>query len=162
MCSIKKSVLKKFTKFTGKHLCQSLYFNKVADLACNFVKIETPAQGFFCEFCEISKNTFSYRVPPVAVFAACNFIEKEIPAKMFFCEFGKISKNIFWRSTSGWRRLKFICEFWEVSLFQDYVTHMRYSREKYTAPLWRTNWSQCCTKSVRKGRSREAFLWHYG
>ena len=32
MCSIKKSVLKKFTKFTGKHLCQSLFFNKVADL----------------------------------------------------------------------------------------------------------------------------------
>ena len=30
--SIKKSVLKVFTKFTGKHLCQSLFFNKVADL----------------------------------------------------------------------------------------------------------------------------------
>ena len=28
----KKSVLKNFTKFTGKHLCQSLFFNKVAGL----------------------------------------------------------------------------------------------------------------------------------
>ena len=31
-CSIKESVLKNFTKFTGKHLCQSLFFNKVAGL----------------------------------------------------------------------------------------------------------------------------------
>ena len=28
----KKYVLKNFTKFTGKHLCQSLFFNKVAGL----------------------------------------------------------------------------------------------------------------------------------
>ena len=31
-CSVKKSVLRNFTKFTGKHLCQSLLFNKVAGL----------------------------------------------------------------------------------------------------------------------------------
>ena len=30
--SIEKGVLKTFAKFTGKHLCQSLFFNKVADL----------------------------------------------------------------------------------------------------------------------------------
>ena len=28
-CSMKKGVLKNFTKFTGKHLCLSLFFNKV-------------------------------------------------------------------------------------------------------------------------------------
>ena len=27
---------------------------------------ESLAQVFFCEFCEISKNTFFYRTPPVA------------------------------------------------------------------------------------------------
>ena len=27
-----KGVLRNFAKFTGKHLCQSLFFNKVADL----------------------------------------------------------------------------------------------------------------------------------
>ena len=32
MCSIKKDVLKIFTKFTGKHLCQSPFFNNVAGL----------------------------------------------------------------------------------------------------------------------------------
>ena len=31
-CSIKKGVLRNFTKFTGKHLCKSLFFNKVAGL----------------------------------------------------------------------------------------------------------------------------------
>ena len=32
-------------------------FNKVGE-ACNFIKKETLAQEFSCEFCEISKNTF--------------------------------------------------------------------------------------------------------
>ena len=31
--------------------------------ACNFIKKETVAQVFSCEFCEISKNTFVYGVP---------------------------------------------------------------------------------------------------
>ena len=31
-CSMKKGVLRNFTKFTGKHLCLSLSFNKVAGL----------------------------------------------------------------------------------------------------------------------------------
>ena len=33
------------------------------------LKKKTLAQLFSCEFCEISKNTFSYRTPPVAAFA---------------------------------------------------------------------------------------------
>ena len=71
-----KGVLKNLAKFTGKHLCESLFFNKVAGLvsfliklqawACNFIKKETLAQLFSREFCEISKNTFSCRTPPVA------------------------------------------------------------------------------------------------
>ena len=38
-CSVKKGVLKNLSKFTGKPLCQTLFFNKV-------------------EFCEVFKNTF--------------------------------------------------------------------------------------------------------
>ena len=34
--------------------------------ACNFIKKETLAKVFSYEFCEISKNTPSYRTPPVA------------------------------------------------------------------------------------------------
>ena len=33
---------------------------------CNFIKKETLAQLFSCEFCEIYKNTFYYRTPLVA------------------------------------------------------------------------------------------------
>ena len=33
---------------------------------CNFIKKEILALVFSCEFCEISKNTFSYRTPLVA------------------------------------------------------------------------------------------------
>ena len=31
-CSLRKGVLRNFAKFTGKHLCQGLFFNKVAGL----------------------------------------------------------------------------------------------------------------------------------
>ena len=34
----KKDVLKNFAKFTGKHLCQSLFFNKVAGLRPFFIE----------------------------------------------------------------------------------------------------------------------------
>ena len=36
-------------------------------LAYNFIKKETLTQVFSCEFCGISKDTFSYRAPLVAV-----------------------------------------------------------------------------------------------
>ena len=32
ICSVRKCVLRNFAKFTGKHICQSLFFNKVAGL----------------------------------------------------------------------------------------------------------------------------------
>ena len=42
--------------------------------ACNFIKKQTLAQVFSCEFCEISKNTFSYRTPPVAASVCHNYL----------------------------------------------------------------------------------------
>ena len=36
---------------------------------CNFNNKETLTQVFSCEFCEIYKNTFCYRIPPLAVSA---------------------------------------------------------------------------------------------
>ena len=47
MCSVRKEFFKKFSKFTGKHLWQNLFFRK-----------ETLVQAFSCEFCKISKNAF--------------------------------------------------------------------------------------------------------
>ena len=56
----KKGVFENFVKFTGKHLCQSLFFDKVRGLrqACNFIK-KRLAQMFSCKFYEIFRNTFS-------------------------------------------------------------------------------------------------------
>ena len=45
-----KGALRNLEKFTGKHLCQRLFFNKES--------IGSLAYVFFCEFREISKSTF--------------------------------------------------------------------------------------------------------
>ena len=50
-CSVRKGVLRNFTKFP-ESTCV-----RVSTLI-NFIKIETLAQVFSCEFCEISKNIF--------------------------------------------------------------------------------------------------------
>ena len=86
----KKGVLRNFAKFIGKHLCQNLFFNKVA-LA------ETLVQVFTCEFCEISKNTFSYKTTPVVASVRrclCVFtvgFEKALPI-LVLCEWNVEAK----------------------------------------------------------------------
>ena len=54
----KKGFCKNFAKFTGKRLCQSLFFNKVAGLRPTTLLTETLAQMFSCEICKIFKNSF--------------------------------------------------------------------------------------------------------
>ena len=61
----KKDVLGNFAKFTGKHPCQSLFFNKIAGLQLYLKK--RLWQRCFLVNCEISKNNYSYRTPLVAV-----------------------------------------------------------------------------------------------
>ena len=54
----KKGILEDFEKFTRKHLCQSLFFNKVeGQPATSLIKKETLVLVLFCEFCGIFKNT---------------------------------------------------------------------------------------------------------
>ena len=38
---------------------EPLFQKSCTPKACNFIKKETLAQVFFCEFCEISRNIFS-------------------------------------------------------------------------------------------------------
>ena len=57
----------------------------------NFIKKESLAQVFSCEFCEFSKNTYFYRTPPVAAL----FHEKKLPVlyeKEWQVIFLKVSK----------------------------------------------------------------------
>ena len=58
-CSVRKGVPRNFANFTRKQLCQSLFFNKVADLRpATLLKKRPWHRCFFSEFCEISNNTF--------------------------------------------------------------------------------------------------------
>ena len=65
-----KDVLRNIEKLTGKNLCQSLFFNKVTTRS---LLPQTLAQVFSNNFCKISKKTFSYRTPPMAVSDYYNF-----------------------------------------------------------------------------------------
>ena len=73
-----KAVLKNFVKFSGKHLCQSFFFNKVAGLRpASLLKKRLLYRCLFsCEFCEIFKNNIFYRTPLVG--------------------YEKLPKSIFW------------------------------------------------------------------
>ena len=64
--SVRKGILRNFAKFTGKYLCQSLIFNKVAGLRPATLLKKRLAQVFSCEFCEIFKNNFFYGTTTVA------------------------------------------------------------------------------------------------
>ena len=55
-----KGVLKNLTKFTGERVCQSW------DL--QLYEKKTLKQLPSCEFCEICKNNFFYRIPPANYF----------------------------------------------------------------------------------------------
>ena len=66
-CSTKKVFLKFSPNSQGNTCARVSFLNKVPDLrGATLLKKETLAQVFSCEFCEISKSTFSYRTPPVA------------------------------------------------------------------------------------------------
>ena len=54
----KKDVCRNFATFTGKHLRQSLFFNKAAGIS-NFIKNEALAQVFSCDFTKFLIATFS-------------------------------------------------------------------------------------------------------
>ena len=69
-----KGILRIFTKFTGKRMCQSLFFNKVAGISLQlYWKGDSGTGGFLCR--NICKNTFSYRTPPVTPFIILGMIE---------------------------------------------------------------------------------------
>ena len=73
---MKKGVLRNFTKFTGKYLCQSLFFNKVAGLRPATLLKRESRTGISCEFCECSKNTFFTEHLWMTAFKINWFIEK--------------------------------------------------------------------------------------
>ena len=83
-----KGVLINCTTFAGKHLCQSLFFNKVAG-SCSFIKKEALAQVPFCKFCEISKNTYLTEHLLATAFFYCYF------RRVLMCKYCEIFKNTY-------------------------------------------------------------------
>ena len=62
-CSIKKDVLTNFTKFTGKHLCQCLFFNKVAGLRpATLLKKRLWHRCFSVNFVKFLRKPFSQNI----------------------------------------------------------------------------------------------------
>ena len=58
-CSIKKGILKNFAKFTGKHQCQNLFFNKVAGLRlATLLKKRLWHRCFPVNFAKFSRTPF--------------------------------------------------------------------------------------------------------
>ena len=65
----KKGVLRNFTKFTGKHMCQSLFFNKVAGLRpATLLKKRLWHKCFPVNFVKFLRTPFFHRTPLVAAF----------------------------------------------------------------------------------------------
>ena len=62
----KKGVLKNLAKLTGKHLCWSLFFNKVAGLRlATLLKKRLQHWCFPVNFAKFLRTPFFYRIPPV-------------------------------------------------------------------------------------------------
>ena len=82
-CSVKEVFLE-ISQNSQENTCTRVSFLIKLSEGCNFIKKETLAQVFSCEFCEISKNTFSYRTPPVAGSLSCDYLDWQF--------------SIFWRT----------------------------------------------------------------
>ena len=67
-------------------LFMKLYFHidkSCRPQTCSIIKNETLTQVFSYEFCEISKNTFFYRIPPVAAFVLDQTEDRRSFPKLF-------------------------------------------------------------------------------
>ena len=93
-CSVRKGVLKNFAKFTGKHLCQSLFFNKVAGLRLAILlKKRLWHRCLPLNFCKVSKNTFIEHLRKTASKCCRRFL---------FKEFSKVTPRALERNLGTW------------------------------------------------------------
>ena len=57
-CSVRKDILRNFAKFKGKHLCQSLFFNKVAGRPATLFKKRLWRRCFLVSFAKFLRTPF--------------------------------------------------------------------------------------------------------
>ena len=93
-CSVKKGVIKNFTKFTGKHLCQSLFFN----IGVSFLNRRLWHRYFPVDFVKFLRAPFSQNTSGQLLLSlrsswdkfACTFLFQLLPyrvGKLFRCYF---------------------------------------------------------------------------
>ena len=81
----KKGVLGNFAKFTGTHLCQSLFFNKVAGFRpqgfpVNFVKfLRTPFLTEHVRWLLLYQRVFPHKITPVIDFSDEAVVQCDAP-----------------------------------------------------------------------------------
>ena len=103
-----------FTKFTGKHLCQSLFFNKVVGLrSATLLKKRLWYRCFPVNFVKFLKNTFLQRTPLVAA----SVISDELLIKIE-STFRLTMKNRLTMNWSDFIKLTYFFESFQVFLGQ--------------------------------------------
>ena len=81
-CSVRKGVLRYFAKFTGKHLCQGLFFNKVAGLRpATLLKKRLWHRCFPMNFAKFPRTPF-HRTPLNDCFSTMQHFLAENPSKV--------------------------------------------------------------------------------
>ena len=103
---MKKGVLRNFGKFTGKHLCQSLFFNKVADLRpATLLKKRLWHTCFPANFAKFLRTQFLQNTSgrlllyyPNKSLLAYNFIKKDSGTCVFLWIFQNVSERLFYRT----------------------------------------------------------------
>ena len=94
-CSIKTGVLRNFTKFTGKHLCQSLFFDKVAALRpATLLRKRLWRRCFPVNFVKFLKHLF-YRTSLDDCFWKRRYLKGKVRvlANFFYFEENKVQKQ---------------------------------------------------------------------
>ena len=99
--SVKKRVIRNFTKFTENTCIRVSFYAE----ACNFIKKETLAQVFSCEFCDIFKNTY-FTAGSLSVWATASAqLDPDKIVNYFFVK--SCLRTVDQHST-----IKFLVQFW--------------------------------------------------
>ena len=83
-CSVRKGILRNFAKFTGKHLCQVLFYNEVADLQpqpATLLKKKLWRRYFPMNFAIFPRTPF-HRTPLNDFFSTIQHFLAENPSKV--------------------------------------------------------------------------------
>ena len=93
-CSVEKCVLKNFVKFTRKHLCSILLFNKFLVIRPASLLKSGSNTGVSCEFCEIFEKTFFCKTPPIATTRLITLFGRRFIEIIFYLPLFPLTGNI--------------------------------------------------------------------